>query len=171
MLSSESASRFSASNTEQEPSKTGRLRHSTSFCVLPVVQQSAPKQTAPKSADDSKKQRTNDQKENSVRDAARIIVQSVMEAGSKSIDVWDAALSHESATPQLVAEIVYQLNAKGQHALAVEGLESAIRNDCIDPWMYDVLAFEMKLAGRLRKTSLECLSREETLRRPTFRSF
>ncbi|MFN9717816.1 MAG: hypothetical protein ACK58L_03925 [Planctomycetota bacterium] len=81
-------------------------------------------------------------------EAAAVIVKSVLEAGSGSSDIWDAALSQESATPQLVAEAVLLLQSKKQYSLAVEGLESAIRNDLIEPWIYDVLAFEMKLAGR-----------------------
>jgi tetratricopeptide (TPR) repeat protein len=43
------------------------------------------------------------------------------------------------------------LHDKKHYEAAVEGLQSAIRNDRSAPWIYDVLALEMKLAGRSSK--------------------
>lgn len=83
-----------------------------------------------------------------VRAAASKLVQQLLSAGEKSVDVWEAELGKKDASVKLVAESVLLLNARKQYGLGVEGLESAIRNDLIEPWIYDVLAFEMKLAGR-----------------------
>ena len=83
-----------------------------------------------------------------IRTAASKLVQKVLSAGPNSPGVWDAELSQKDASVQIVAESVLLLHARKHYGLAVEGLESAIRNDLIEPWIYDVLAFEMKLAER-----------------------
>ena len=97
---------------------------------------------------DANKKRDPDADSAAIRTAASKLVQQVLSAGDKSSDVWDAELSKKDASVQLVVESVLLLNARKQYGLAVEGLESAIRNDLIEPWIYDVLAFEMKLAER-----------------------
>ncbi|MFO0999147.1 MAG: hypothetical protein U0936_02330 [Planctomycetaceae bacterium] len=64
------------------------------------------------------------------------------------IEAWDQVFSHESLTNDQIADAVAYLHDKKQYEAAVEGLQSAIRNDRSAPWVYDVLALEMKLAGR-----------------------
>jgi hypothetical protein len=64
------------------------------------------------------------------------------------IKAWDQILSQESLTNNQIADAVAYLHDKKHYEAAVEGLQSAIRNDRSAPWIYDVLALEMKLAGR-----------------------
>ena len=67
------------------------------------------------------------------------------------IKAWDQVLSQESLTNNQIADAVAYLHDKKHYEAAVEGLQSAIRNDRSAPWIYDVLALEMKLAGRSSK--------------------
>ena len=67
------------------------------------------------------------------------------------IKAWDHILSQESLTNNQIADAVAYLHDKKHYEAAVEGLQSAIRNDRSAPWIYDVLALEMKLAGRPSK--------------------
>ena len=67
------------------------------------------------------------------------------------IKAWDQVLSQESLTNNQIADAVAWLHDKKHYDAAVEGLQSAIRNDRSAPWIYDVLALEMKLAGRPSK--------------------
>ncbi len=67
------------------------------------------------------------------------------------IKAWDQVLSEESLTNNQIADAVAWLHDKKHYEAAVEGLLSAIRNDQSAPWIYDVLALEMKLAGRPSK--------------------
>ena len=67
------------------------------------------------------------------------------------IKAWDQVLSQESLTNDQIADAVAWLHDKKHYEAAVEGLQSAIRNDQSAPWIYDVLALEMKLAGRPSK--------------------
>ena len=67
------------------------------------------------------------------------------------IKAWDLVLSQESLTNNQIADAVAWLHDKKHYEAAVEGLQSAIRNDRSAPWIYDVLALEMKLAGRSSK--------------------
>lgn len=67
------------------------------------------------------------------------------------IKAWDQVLSRESLTNNQIADAVAWLHDKKHYEAAVEGLQSAIRNDRSAPWIYDVLALEMKLAGRSSK--------------------
>ena len=67
------------------------------------------------------------------------------------IKAWDQVLSQESLTNNQIADAVAYLHDKKHYEAAVEGLQSAIRNDRSAPWIYDVLALEMKLAGRPSK--------------------
>ena len=74
--------------------------------------------------------------------ARRIIAQADV------IKAWDQVLSQESLTNDQIADAVAWMHDKKHYDAAVEGLQSAIRNDRSAPWIYDVLALEMKLAGR-----------------------
>ncbi|MCA9086107.1 MAG: hypothetical protein KDA81_18745 [Planctomycetaceae bacterium] len=67
------------------------------------------------------------------------------------VQVWESALrSHRYRAGDLAA-VFTQLHTDGQFDSVVEGLQAAIRNDQAEPWMYDILAFEMKLAERPQK--------------------
>lgn len=62
--------------------------------------------------------------------------------------VWDDILTTETVSSTVLAEVVSILHDRKQYDTAVEAMQSAIRNDQATPWMYDVLALEMKLAKR-----------------------
>lgn len=64
------------------------------------------------------------------------------------IMAWDQALAGENLTNDQIADAIAYLHDKKHYEAAVEGLQSAIRNNRSAPWVYDVLALEMKLAGR-----------------------
>lgn len=51
----------------------------------------------------------------------------------------------------MLAEVFTRLHREKQFDSAVEGIQAAIRHNQAQPWMYDVLAMEMELAGRPRK--------------------
>lgn len=65
--------------------------------------------------------------------------------------VWEEALAEEKYTEQDLAIVTTILHRRKKYELAVEGLLAAIRSGQAAPWMYDVLAIEMKLAGRPQK--------------------
>ncbi len=65
-----------------------------------------------------------------------------------SARVWDDILTKETVSSTVLAEVVSILHDRKQYDTAVEAIQSAIRNDQASPWMYDVLALEMKLAKR-----------------------
>ncbi len=75
-----------------------------------------------------------------------------------SAETWDRIFDEDSPTAQHVAEAVAYLHDRGHYNVAVEGLLSAIRHDQAAPWIYDVLALEMKLAGRPEKDIVRVLS-------------
>ena len=130
------------------------LRSATSFrtaanylpCVVTNPQNAPP--TAKQQAD-SKSKKKSDQKsqkpESGASIARRIIAQSDV------IAAWDQVLTQESLTSDQIADAIAYLHNEKQYDAAVEGLQSAIRNDRSAPWIYDVLALEMKLAGRPSK--------------------
>lgn len=61
---------------------------------------------------------------------------------------WDEIFTREAPSAETLADAVAYLHGEMQYNVAVEGMLSAIRNDCAVPWIYDILAIEMKLAGR-----------------------
>ncbi|HQZ64223.1 MAG TPA: hypothetical protein PLY87_04070 [Planctomycetaceae bacterium] len=65
--------------------------------------------------------------------------------------VWDDVLTKQSVTAEILAEAVSILHARRKYDAAIEAIQSGIRNDLAAPWMYDVLALEMKLAKRPAK--------------------
>lgn len=64
---------------------------------------------------------------------------------------WDEALARGKYDNQVIAIVTTWLHRQKRFDEAVEGLQAAIRNGLAEPWMYDVLAVEMKLAGRPQK--------------------
>lgn len=61
-------------------------------------------------------------------------------------------LAREKYDSQVIAIVTTWLHRQKRFDDAVEGLQAAIRNGLAEPWMYDVLAIEMKLAGRPQKS-------------------
>lgn len=78
------------------------------------------------------------------------IVRLVTASAENSVPVWDRIFQSTSngIPDQILTEAVAVLHEQEHYDAAVEGLLSAIRNGYPAPWMYDVLAAEMKLAGR-----------------------
>jgi len=60
---------------------------------------------------------------------------------------WDQIFLNDALSPSTIADAVTYLHQRQQYDVAVECMLSAIRNDRGVPWMYDILALEMKLAG------------------------
>ena len=113
------------------------------YCGATTPQKS---QTSTSPGGDSKTKKSSGQKsampESGASIARRVISQPDV------IKAWDQILSQETLTNDQIADAVAYLHDEKQYAAAVEGLQSAIRNDRSAPWIYDVLALEMKLAGR-----------------------
>lgn len=64
---------------------------------------------------------------------------------------WEERLRHKRVAPRILAESLYQLHRKGEHEYVIEGIEASLRNNKGQPWMYQALAQEMKIAGRPQK--------------------
>lgn len=115
------------------------------FCV-------AIPQQAQRASDSKSQQKTEDKaaQKQAKPEAGASIARRII-AQPDVINAWDQVLSQESLTNNQIADAVAYLHDKKQYEAAVEGLQSAIRNDRSAPWIYDVLALEMKLAGRSSK--------------------
>ncbi len=64
---------------------------------------------------------------------------------------WNNAFKGKTFSPKVLSIAFSYLHDKKLYEDAVEGIQAAIRNDHAQPWMYDVLAIEMKLAKRPQK--------------------
>ena len=93
-----------------------------------------------------------------VQVAARKMAKQVLLDPEKSREVWDQIFEQESPSPDHLTEVVAYLHDRKHYSVAVEGLLSAIRHDQASPWIYDVLALEMKLAGHPKKDIARVLS-------------
>ena len=124
------------------PTLSATDRHYT-YCTFTSGQKA---QRSTTSTSESTEKRKSDQTppkpESGASIARRILAQ------PNVIEAWDQIFSKESLTNDQIADAVAYLHDKKQYEAAVEGLQSAIRNDRSAPWVYDVLALEMKLAGR-----------------------
>ena len=61
---------------------------------------------------------------------------------------WDQVFQSSQFSSEVLAEAVQQLHRQVKYDEAVEFMLASIRNDHAQPWTYDVLAIEMKLANR-----------------------
>lgn len=61
---------------------------------------------------------------------------------------WDTVLGKKPVSSAIFVEIVARLDRTGDHDMAVEVLQSAIRRNQAQAWMYSVLPLEMQLAKR-----------------------
>jgi tetratricopeptide (TPR) repeat protein len=80
--------------------------------------------------------------------SARKLVDIVLTDSRPAEKVWDELLTKKSVGSRVLSESITILHDRKQYDVAVEAIQSAIRNDQAVAWMYDVLAFEMKLAKR-----------------------
>lgn len=61
---------------------------------------------------------------------------------------WHVTLRDQKVGADVLAEALFQLHRTARHESVIEGIESAIRNNKAQPWMYDALVQELKIAGR-----------------------
>ncbi len=80
--------------------------------------------------------------------SAQKLVDTVLADSRPPAKVWDDLLTTEVIDSKVLSEAVSILHEGKRYDLAVEAIQSAIRNDQAAAWMYDVLALEMKLAKR-----------------------
>lgn len=76
------------------------------------------------------------------------IAKKVLTQPERPAAMWDDLFTKEAVSAGQLADAVAYLHEHQHYNVAVEGMLSAIRNDQAVPWIYDVLVFEMKLAGR-----------------------
>lgn len=79
---------------------------------------------------------------------ARRLVDTVLADARPVAKVWDEILRKHPESSSTLADAVSILHERQKYDVAVEAIQSAIRNDLAAAWMYDVLALEMKLAKR-----------------------
>ena len=79
---------------------------------------------------------------------AKALLKDAFRDGRPAPADWDAVFLSGEFSSEVLAEVAQQLHQKGQFDDAVECLLASIRNDHAQPWTYDVLAIEMKLAKR-----------------------
>jgi tetratricopeptide (TPR) repeat protein len=84
---------------------------------------------------------------------AQSLAKQIQSAGGQAAEEWDTIFEDSASRPDaaVLTESIVLLHERKQFDAAVEGMLSAIRNDMASPWMYDVLAVEMKLANRPAK--------------------
>ncbi len=61
---------------------------------------------------------------------------------------WNEVLKGQNVGGPVLATTFMALNERKEYDSCIEGIEAAIRNDQGQPWMYDVLAEVMSVAGR-----------------------
>lgn len=65
-------------------------------------------------------------------------------------ETWAKLLQSERAQPQLIRQLVSELSQSKRHEDVIALIEQAILAGQVQPWMYEVLALTMELAGRPR---------------------
>lgn len=80
--------------------------------------------------------------------SAKVLVAKVLADSRSTAKAWDDVLKTNNVTPDVLAEAVAILHNDRKYDVAVEAIQSGIRNNLAAAWMYDVLAMEMKLANR-----------------------
>ncbi|MCA9088708.1 MAG: hypothetical protein KDA90_08730 [Planctomycetaceae bacterium] len=69
-------------------------------------------------------------------------------AGRKPQDVWPAFFKQYRPRPAVVGSLIRRLNNDKQHEHTISCIQSALINGQSQPWMYEVLALSMEIAGR-----------------------
>lgn len=118
------------------PEEVPRPSVSRRPAVIPVVfvQQQAAVSTPQRAAPDA------------VR--AEQLLRSVLDSDKPPAVAWNEAFEDKAVGSGVLAIAFAHLRKDNRHDDVIAGLEAAIRNDHAQPWMYDVLALEMKIAGR-----------------------
>lgn len=84
------------------------------------------------------------------REASKLLDR-VKAAGEPLPQAWNAALRERKVSGSVLATAFLILHERRQYESCIQGIEAAIRNDLAQPWMYDVLAAVMSVAGRPQK--------------------
>lgn len=84
------------------------------------------------------------------REASKLLDR-VKAAGEPLPQAWNAALRERKVSGSVLATAFLMLHERRQYESCIQGIEAAIRNDLAQPWMYDVLAAVMSVAGRPQK--------------------
>jgi hypothetical protein len=94
--------------------------------------------------------KTNPQSERKARTEKRASeLQAIVSGSSEALPVaWDNALKTGQFSSEDLLTAIGRLHDRKNFESAIEAIESALRNNQAQTWMYDVLAMEMKLAGR-----------------------
>lgn len=88
---------------------------------------------------------------NSTAVRAQQLLQTVSDSKLSLPLAWNAAFQNQELSSTVLQVAFVFLHQQQRYEDVVEGIQAAIRNDHAQPWMYDVLAIEMKLAGRPQK--------------------
>ncbi|MEW4529558.1 hypothetical protein [Maioricimonas sp. JC845] len=72
-------------------------------------------------------------------------------ADKKPADVWPAFFAKHRLPTATVRRLILRLHNEGRHEHAIAAIQSAIINSQAQPWMYEVLAVSMEIAGRPKK--------------------
>ena len=67
---------------------------------------------------------------------------------AKPQEVWPAYFRENKPSPAAVQALMIKLHSAGEHEHVISALQSAVINGQSQPWMYEVLALSMELAGR-----------------------
>jgi hypothetical protein len=66
-------------------------------------------------------------------------------------DIWPQFFKDNHPAPARVQVLVLQMHAANEHEQVIAAIQSALINGQSQPWMYEVLALSMELAGRPRE--------------------
>ena len=63
-------------------------------------------------------------------------------------EIWSDYFSKRNPDAKVVSQLILSLNQAGRHEHVIAAIEAALINGQSQPWMYDVLALSMQIAGR-----------------------
>jgi hypothetical protein len=66
-------------------------------------------------------------------------------------EIWNDYFSKRKPEPKAVAQLLLRLHERKQYEHVIAAIEAALLNGQSQPWMYDVLALSMQIAGRPRQ--------------------
>ena len=61
---------------------------------------------------------------------------------------WNEYFSKRKPAPDVVNDLIFNLHQSGKHEHVIAAINAALINNQSQPWMYDVLALSMEIAGR-----------------------
>lgn len=63
-------------------------------------------------------------------------------------EIWPRYFAQYKPAPRHVQTLIFRLHSAGQHEHVISAIQSALINGQSQPWMYEVLALSMEIAGR-----------------------